>query len=198
MKKQLIVLLSVCWLLLPKLALAHDGPHTPSSIDGFLYGFFHPILGFDHLLAMICVGVLSAQLGGRAIWQVPAAFVATLALGSFLSLLAIPLPGVELAIAFSVLALGGAVLADKQLPLAVTLLIISLFGLFHGHAHGAEIPSQVQPLHFVGGFSLASTLIHLLGVWLGGVMTRGKRRVFVLRAAGALVVLIGVTFLAGV
>lgn len=184
MKKVIIATLALSGALMPQLAFAHDGFHASSALAAFLFGFIHPILGLDHLLAMICVGVLSSQLGGRAIWQVPATFVSAMTVGSLLGIMGMPLPFTELAIAASVLALGGAIVADKRLSVAMTMSIIALFGFFHGHAHGAEIPEMLQPSHFVLGFVVASTLIHLVGVWLGEIMTRGRQRLVLLRVAG--------------
>lgn len=135
--------------------------------DGFLSGLLHPILGFDHLLAMVAVGLLSVQLGGRAVWTVPAAFVALLAFGGGLGLAEIGLPQVEGAIALSVLALGLAIAMTASMPMIVAMLFVGFFAIFHGHAHGQEIPNLAEPWKYVIGFMLASAALHLAGVAIG-------------------------------
>lgn len=192
-----IIVTALLLSLLPKIALAHDGAHSLLFTEGFFYGFLHPMQGFDHLLAMICVGILSSQLGGKAIWQVPALFVAILALGGVLGILGVTLPLVEWVIALSVVALGLAIVAEKQLPLAVTLLLVGFFALFHGHAHGEEIPALAQPLQYTIGFMGASTLMHLAGVLIGEWMTRSQQRAFMLRLGGLGVLTAGVVLIIG-
>ncbi len=197
MKKYTMSALVLALTLIPKVAFAHDGPHSLLFSEGFFYGFMHPILGIDHLLAMLCVGVISSQLGGKAIWQVPATFVIVMAVGGALGILGIGLPAVETAIALSVLALGAAIVAGKQFPLPATLVLVAGFALFHGHAHGEEMPSLVEPLQYAVGFMTATTIVHLLGVGIGEVMTKGPRQTAVLRLAGAGVLTMGIALLAG-
>ena len=134
---------------------------------GFVAGALHPVLGFDHLLAMLAVGLLSAQLGGRAIWTVPATFVLFLVIGGALGLAGVPLVQVEGVIALSVLALGLAIAARARLPVSVAMALVALFAIFHGHAHGAEIPRLAEPAAYVAGFALASAALHLTGVAIG-------------------------------
>lgn len=134
---------------------------------GLAAGFLHPVLGFDHLLAMVAVGLLSVQLGGRAIWSVPTAFVAFLGLGGLLGVLGIALPQVEGAIALSVFALGLAIALSVAMPVPLAMIVVGMFAIFHGHAHGAEIPNLAQPAAFVAGFMLASALLHASGVAIG-------------------------------
>lgn len=150
-------------------ALTFAAPALAADVggDGFASGFFHPILGFDHLLAMIAVGLLSVQLGGRAIWTVPCAFVAFLALGGLIGLAGTPLPEVEGAIALSVFALGLAIAARAALPTLLAMAFVGFFAVFHGHAHGMEIPQLAEPARYVLGFMAASALLHVLGVALG-------------------------------
>ncbi len=135
--------------------------------DGFLSGLLHPILGFDHLMAMVAVGLLSVQLGGRAVWTVPAAFVIFLGIGGGLGLAGIPLPQVEGAIALSVLALGLAIALKANMPVVIAMLFVGFFAIFHGHAHGEEIPKLAEPTQYVAGFMIASAALHLFGVLLG-------------------------------
>lgn len=164
------------------LFLALAGPAAASDVTeagGFASGFLHPILGFDHFLAMVAVGLLSVQIGGRAIVTVPAAFVAFLAAGGGLGLAGIPLPAVEGAIALSVLALGLAIALSLALPLAAAMLAVGFFALFHGHAHGAEIPALAEPLAYVAGFVLASAALHLAGVGLGFLAGRPQARALI-------------------
>ncbi|MEM7056928.1 MAG: HupE/UreJ family protein [Pseudomonadota bacterium] len=134
---------------------------------GFMSGLLHPVLGFDHLLAMVAVGLLSVQIGGRAVWTVPAAFVAFLIAGGAIGLAGIALPEVEGVIALSVLVLGTAIAAQARLPMVVAMAAVGLFAIFHGHAHGTEVPSLADPASYVIGFALASAFLHLAGVGLG-------------------------------
>jgi len=161
MKKIFIALLGV--LGFPGLAAAH----TFQGETGFLSGVFHPVLGFDHLLAMLSVGIVSAQMGGRAIWTVPLTFVTVMGLGGFLGMQGIPLPGVEYGIALSVLILGLAVARGKKMHTAAAHIGVAFFAVFHGHAHGAEMPAMASPLIFSTGFLLGTAAIHLAGVGVG-------------------------------
>ncbi|MEM9043715.1 MAG: HupE/UreJ family protein [Pseudomonadota bacterium] len=148
---------------------------APSSVmaaqvegdSGFLSGFVHPLLGFDHLLAMLAVGLLSVQIGGRAVWSVPLAFLVFLAAGGGLGLAGISLPEVEGAIALSVFGLGLAIAINASLTVTFAMLMVGFFAVFHGHAHGAEIPGLAEPVLYVAGFLLASAVLHLAGVGLG-------------------------------
>lgn len=143
---------------------------------GFVSGILHPVLGFDHLLAMVAVGLLSVQLGGRAVWTVPAAFVVFLIIGGALGLVGVDLPAVEGVIALSVLMLGLAIAAQARMPVAVAMAAVGLFAIFHGHAHGTEVPSLADPVGYVAGFALASALLHLAGVALGLLASRQHLR----------------------
>lgn len=146
------------------------------GMDGFLSGFFHPILGFDHFLAMIAVGLLSVQIGGRAIWTVPASFVAVLAAGGAIGLAGVPLPQVEGVIAISVLLLGLVIAVERRVPVAFAMVAVGFFALFHGHAHGGEIPDGVLATAYVLGFVLASAVLHLAGVGLGRLVQSTRIR----------------------
>jgi urease accessory protein len=139
-----------------------------SGTDGGIFaGLLHPILGIDHLLAMVTVGLLSAQLGGKAIWTVPATFVSVMALGGILGILGLPLPFVEYGIALSVVVLGVALLARRKLPIAAAMAFVGLFALFHGHAHGTELPelseTALDVIAYVFGFLVATASLHLIG-----------------------------------
>lgn len=161
-------LLAVFVWMLPELAEAH----AIMGGTGFVSGLLHPILGLDHLLAMVSVGILSAQLGGRAIWLVPAAFVICMIVGGILGILGIDWPMVELGITLSVILLGLAMAAHGHLPVAAGLVFTGLFGIFHGHAHGTEMPAVVEPVWFTLGFVTGTVSMHLTGVTIGLVSER--------------------------
>ena len=157
--KSLFTLL--CLLPLPLFA------HTGTSPLGFTTGLSHPVFGLDHLLAMLSVGILSAQIGGRAIWTVPLTFICFMLVGGILGMVAIPFFSVEIAIALSVLLLGILIASNKKFPLFITMAGVGFFALFHGHAHGEEMPASAQPALYALGFVLGTFLIHLAGVFLG-------------------------------
>jgi urease accessory protein len=163
-------------------ALAHTGVHTGS---GFAGGFAHPMLGLDHLLAMIAIGVWAAQQGGRALWAVPATFVTVMVLGGVVALTGLVLPHIETGISLSVLVLGLLIAFQRNWPVTAGMAIAAVFALFHGYAHGLEMPRTASPLLFAAGFVLATSLLHGVGI-IGGRM--GQKRV---RAAGVLIAATG-------
>ncbi len=169
--------------------------HTSHGTFGFSSGFTHPVLGLDHLLAMLSVGMLSAQMGGRAIWTIPATFVAFMLVGGILGMIGVPLFSVEIGIAISVLVLGLAIAADKKIPVLLAMVGVGFFALFHGHAHGEEMPSSAQPFLYALGFILGTTLIHLAGVAIGWTANRIPRATTILRFGGAFIALLGFFFL---
>ena len=134
---------------------------------GFMSGLLHPILGFDHLLAMVAVGLLSTQLGGKHIWYLPAAFVAFLMVGGLIGLQEIGLPQVEGVISASVLLLGIAIAMGGIISVYMAYPIVAFFAIFHGHAHGMEVPSINEASQYVIGFMIASAFLHLVGVAIG-------------------------------
>lgn len=144
--------------------------------SGWVSGLLHPVLGFDHLLAMIAVGLLSVQLGGKHIWYLPAAFVLFLAVGGLLGLVGIPLPEVEGIISLSVLVLGVAIASQARLGVALAYPMVAVFAIFHGHAHGMEVPTLASPVGYVIGFMMASAGLHLLGVGIGSVARSDRMR----------------------
>ncbi len=143
-------------------AMAHTGVHLFGE-SGFAAGFSHPMLGLDHLLAMLGVGAWAAQLGGRATWLVPAAFVGMMVAGAALALSGAALPMVEFGIGGSVLVIGVLVAFGTRLPLALAMALAGLFALFHGHAHGTELPGFAHPAAYGAGFVLATALLHAAG-----------------------------------
>lgn len=183
-------------LLLPSLAFAHTGV---GATHGFWHGFSHPLTGLDHILAMVMVGVFAFQLGGRAVWAVPAAFVGVMAVGGALGVAGIPLPFVELGIALSVIVLGAVVALNLRAPVAAAMALVGFFALFHGHAHGAEMPESAGGLAYGLGFMLATALLHAAGVGAGfGLARTGERSPWLTRAAGGFASVLGVGILAGV
>ena len=156
------IILAVFLSLIPSIAYAHDGGNIP--LGGFLVGLLHPVLGFDHLLAMLSVGILSAQIGGKAIWTVPATFVGVMALGGLLGLTGLNLTATEIGIAISVILLGLAIALERRLPILIAMLGVGFFAIFHGYAHGAEMPDTAQPVLYAFGFLTGTILIHIAGV----------------------------------
>jgi urease accessory protein len=180
--------------LLPTAALAHTGL---GDGHGFVHGFAHPLGGLDHILAMTTVGLFAWQLGGRALWLVPATFVLMMAAGGALGMAGVPMPFVELGIAMSVIVLGAIVALGGKEPLAIAMGIAGLFALFHGHAHGTEMPLDASGLGYAAGFMLATALLHAGGIALGFLIGRigeayGR---LTYRLAGSLVALAGVAIL---
>ncbi|MES2308687.1 MAG: HupE/UreJ family protein [Verrucomicrobiota bacterium] len=170
----------------PTLLQAHPTPHEV----GFIAGLNHPFTGLDHILAMIAIGLWAAQTGGRALWLIPTAFVSTMILGGSLGIAGIEIPRVEQGILASVLVLGLLITTATQLPLIGSSVLVSLFALCHGFAHGSEIPTNVSGFTYMGGFVLATALLHGLGIG----MAFGFRRMLsesTLRWAGAAIVLGG-------
>ncbi len=194
--KRILQLLALVVCLAPAAALAHTGVGDTS---GFAHGFMHPLGGLDHLLAMILVGLFAYGLGGRALWLVPLTFVAVMALGGFLGVAGIPVPFIEIGIALSVVVLGAIVAFGIKPPVAAAMAIVGLFAIFHGHAHGAEMPMDASGVVYGAGFMLATALLHAAGVGIGmliGMTTRwlGDN---VYRAAGGLASLAGIAILVG-
>jgi len=167
--------------------------HAPGAGEaGFAAGFAHPLLGLDHVLAMIAVGLWASQLGGRALWLVPASFVALMAAGAGLSFIT-ALPAVELGISGSLIVLGALVALAARLPLALGALIVGIFALFHGHAHGAEMPAA--SLAYAAGFMVATAILHGIGV-AAGLYSRNTAG-WLVRTGGAAVAATGLFLLIG-
>lgn len=170
-------------------AFAH--PQKGEAV-GFLTGFRHPISGLDHVLAMVAVGLWGAQLGAPAVWVLPVAFPLVMAFGGMLGLMGIPLPGTEYGIALSAILLGAAILFEVRPPLALAAVLVGAFAIFHGHAHGTELPPGQSALLYSMGFVIATGCLHALGIGIGTVhrWAWGQK---LLRLAGA-VVAVGGTF----
>jgi urease accessory protein len=174
---------------LPNLASAHI---LLGTNHGFRDGFLHPLTGWDHLLAMIAVGIWAAQHRGQARWLIPLSFVGVMLLGGMLGVAGVRVPGAELAIAISVLTLGGLVATMTRFRPGLSMAIVGLFALFHGFSHGHEMPAAASALPFSVGFVLATVLLHGLGL-AAGLGLQEKPRV--LRWAGAAIAASSVCFL---
>ena len=174
------------------LAQAHEGA---GLAGGFMSGFAHPLLGWDHVVAMLAVGLWGAFLGAPALWLLPVVFPLVMAAGGALGVLGVPLPAVEIGIAASAVALGGVVAGALRPPLWVAALLVALFAIFHGHAHGTELPQAANPLAYSLGFVVATGLLHLTGIALG-LLTRWPAGRIAVRGMGAGIALLGVLFLA--
>ncbi len=172
--------------------LAHEGTSLPYG--SFMAGITHPVLGADHFLAMVSVGVVSAQIGGRAIWSVPATFVTVMAVGGLLGMQDIGLGAIESGIALSVLVLGAAIAADKRLPVAVAMIAVGVFAVFHGYAHGGEMPQVAEPVRYGAGFLTGTAVLHIAGLVIGDISQHYERGKQVLRAAGLVIAALGCMF----
>ena len=188
---------AIAWLVLlaalaaPSSAWAHI---QAGEAAGFVSGFHHPVSGWDHVLAMVAVGLWGAQLGAPAMWLLPVTFPMVMALGGMMGLLGIPLPGVEIGIALSALVLGAMVLAEKRPPLWVAAVVVGIFAIFHGHAHGTELPAGQSGLLYSMGFVVATGCLHGVGIGIGLIHRWALGRV-VLRVAGGAVAAAGIVFL---
>jgi urease accessory protein len=172
-------------------AMAHTGT---GLAGGFIPGFMHPFTGLDHLLAMICVGVWGAFLGPPLIQALPIVFPAMMVGGAALGMLGVPVPPVEIGIALSVLVLGGCIASGIQAPVWAASLIVAAFAVFHGYAHGKELPSAADPIGYSAGFTLATGMLHVLGIGIGCLRDRPGGAVAI-RSLGAAIGGTGVWFL---
>jgi urease accessory protein len=161
---------------------------------GFLTGLQHPVSGADHVLAMIAVGLWGAQLGQPAIWLLPVTFPMVMAFGGFLGLIGIPLPGVEIGIAASAIALGTMVAREARPSLVVAAVLVALFAVFHGHAHGTELPEGQSGVLYSIGFVVATGCLHATGIAIG-LAHRWPGGARAIRGAGLAIALAGCWFL---
>lgn len=188
-------------MLFPAIAFAHTGV---GAVPDVAHGFLHPLVGIDHVLAMTAVGVLAYQRGGQALWLVPATFILGMVFGGALGISGVNVPFVELGIALSIIVLGAVVTLGVKAPVAAVMSVVGLFAIFHGHAHGAEIPENASGLAYAMGFIGATGLLHLGGIGIGfligqiGETEIGKiREPAVVRIAGGLMTVAGIGILAG-
>lgn len=176
--------------LLPVPALAHTG----EGAGGFISGLSHPVFGPDHVVAMVAVGLWGAFLGPSAIWLLPIVFPLVMALGGVLGIFGVPLPGVEIGIAVSAAVLGMMVALAARPPLWVAGVIVGAFAIFHGHAHGAELPPGADAVAYSAGFVIATGCLHLAGIAFG-LLARWPAGRMAVRTAGAVIAIAGVMFL---
>src|SRR5262245_1342374 len=178
-------------LVLTRSAPAHTG--TDAAL-GLQSGFLHPLTGLDHLVAMVAVGLWGAQLGNPAIWSLPITFPLVMAFGGLLGIAGISLPFPEQIIALSGIALGAMVALRVRPPLVVAVLIVGAFAIFHGYAHGRELPQAADPLAYAVGFVVATGLLHLCGILIG-LLIRWPLGEQAVRACGVAVGMVGAYFL---
>lgn len=169
--------------------------HTGHGTEGIMAGLAHPVGGLDHLLAMIAVGLWAAQQGGRALWAVPAAFVSMLLVGGLLGMAGIGLPLVETGITGSVILFGALLVGAARLPVQAGMALVGVFALFHGYAHGAEMPEAASAFTYGLGFVLATALLHISGA-VAGLAVRAQ--LWALRASGAVITGAGLALATGV
>jgi urease accessory protein len=177
--------------LLPAPAAAHI---IQGAQGGFGSGFAHPLTGPDHFLAMFAVGLWGAQMGGRPVWTLPVTFPMIMVVGGVIGMLGIPLPGIEIGIALSILALGLAIALAWHPAEWVALVLIGFFALCHGHAHGVELPLSADPADYAIGFVLATGMIHLFGIGVGLALNKPMHG-RLSRGLGALIGIGGIYFL---
>lgn len=179
-------------LLTPALAAAHTGV---GDTAGFLHGLEHPIGGLDHVLAMVAVGVFAFVLGGRALWLVPLSFLAMMVVGFALGLGQVHVPYVELGIALSSVVIGAAAALGRPMPVAAAAGLVGIFAVFHGHAHGAEMPEGMGGMTYAFGFVLATALLHVAGMGAARLVGRSGR--IAAQVAGGVFAMGGISILAG-
>ena len=183
--------LAAALLAFPAPALAHEGT---GLAGGFAAGFIHPLSGLDHMLAMICVGLWGAFLGRPLVVALPVLFPGAMVVGGALGMLALPFPPVELGIALSVIVLGSMILLAVRAPIWVACAIVAMFALFHGYAHGQELPAAADPVGYSAGFVLSTGLLHVTGILIG-LLKVAPAGMLGLRAGGGAVALAGLWFL---
>jgi len=182
-----------CFNFIPISAFAHTGGAIGG---GALSGFFHPLFGSDHIAAMVAVGLWGAFLGPPAIFLLPVVFPVVMAAGGALGIFGVPIPGVEIGIALSAIILGLMVALAARPPLVVAAALVGMFAIFHGHAHGAELPIGADAVAYSLGFVVATGLLHLAGIAFG-LLVRWPAGLVAVRAAGAMIALAGLAFLGG-
>lgn len=178
----------------PDIAVAHVD--DPGFAGGFVTGFTHPLFGWDHVLAMVAVGLWGAFLGAPAIWLLPVVFPLIMALGGVLGIVGIPVPAVETGIALSSVVLGSLIAAALRTPLWIAIIVVGSFAVFHGHAHGTELPNAASPIAYSTGFVIATGMLHLFGI-VFGFLTAWPAGTHAIRTAGAAIAVAGVAFIVG-
>ncbi len=180
------------------MATSTASAHTETgAVGGLTSGFMHPLTGLDHIVAMVAVGLWGVFLGGRAVWTLPVVFPMVMAVGGAAGVMGMPLPGVETGIALSGVVLGLMVAFAVKPPLWVAGVIVGIFAVFHGHAHGTELPDAANPLMFAVGFVVSTGLLHLCGIGFGE-LTRWPWGRGAVRTGGVAIALVGCGFLFGI
>lgn len=200
MTRHLIKIAGVAGALLVTAVVPASANVGVGPVDTFGHGFFHPLEGIDHILAMVAVGLFAANLGGRALWLVPSAFVGTMIIGGLLGYYGWPLPMVEGGIGLSVVAMSLAIALGVRLPTIAAMALVGLFALFHGHAHGSEGAGLgIAFLPYAAGFVAATGLLHVSGIALGFGLDRlgSAPSILLKRVAGSAGAIAGVSLLAG-
>jgi urease accessory protein len=189
-----VFLITTMLLMFASVASAHEGA---GIADGFYSGLMHPVLGWDHVIAMVAVGLWGAFLGNPAIWVLPVVFPLVMAFGGALGVIGVPVPAVETGIAVSAIVLGAMVAFAVRPPIWIAAVIVGAFAIFHGHAHGTELPGAASPLAYSLGFVIATGLLHISGIAFGLIAhwPFGKT---VVRAGGSIIALAGAGFLTGI
>ncbi len=194
MKALNLCTIALVLLLFTGLASAHEGT---GLVGGFSSGFMHPILGWDHVIAMVAVGLWGAFLGSPAIWILPVVFPLVMAFGGALGVMGVPVPAVETGIAVSAIVLGLMVAAAARPNIWVAAVVVGIFAIFHGHAHGTELPGAVNPIAYSLGFVIATGMLHLAGIAFGTLAQWPAGKMLV-RVGGGGIALAGVGFLTGI
>lgn len=189
-----LVLLALLGGLVALPAFAHEA--VAGFQGGFMSGFAHPLLGWDHVAAMVAVGIWGAFLQRPAIWVLPVVFPMVMALGGALGVFGVAIPFIEPGIAASSIVIGAAILMAWRAPLWLAAVIVGLFAIFHGHAHGTELPGAANPIAYAAGFVISTGLLHLVGIGFGLAVDRPGGRI-ALRGAGGVIAALGVAFLFG-
>ncbi len=177
--------------LFPLVAQAHQ---EVGAAAGFVSGFLHPLFGLDHVVAMVAVGLLGAIMGPPALWLLPVVFPLVMAFGGVLGVIGLPLPGIEIGIALSGIVLGLLVALAIRPKVWLAAILVGVFAIFHGHAHGTELPHATSPLAYGIGFVVATGMLHLSGIAIG-LLFRWPAGALVVRAAGLVIAAVGVYFL---
>jgi urease accessory protein len=188
---QQLPLAALLVLLLPATVHAHS---ETGAVGGFVSGFDHPLTGLDHIVAMVAVGLWGAYLGAPAMWLLPVVFPVVMAFGGALGVMGVPMPGVEVCIALSGVALGLMVACAAKPPLWIAAVLVGFFAIFHGHAHGTELPQSANAMTYAIGFVIATGLLHLSGIAFGLLVNWPWGRVLV-RTSGAAIACTGFLFL---
>jgi urease accessory protein len=178
-------------LLMPASVFAHV---EQGQAAGFVTGLQHPWSGLDHVLAMIAVGLWGAQLGNPAMWVLPVIFPMVMSLGAMMGLIGIPLPGIEIGIALSAIFLGAMVVGEVRPKPVIAAVLVGFFAIFHGHAHGTELPAGQSGMLYSMGFVIATGILHGIGITIG-LIHRWPQGRLALRGVGAFIAVMGVTFL---